>query len=142
MSSELPKEGLGLPGLGLLNQRSLGLSDAQRFAQHGLSGLIDAVTSARQPEVRGLYYNTKTVHLDGYRFIECRFDNCTLVVTTLNFEIERCVIDPSCVIQYGNAVAKVIKLFNSRLPWSYDHFPSAFVPTRGLDGSVTISERT
>ncbi|MGP1677064.1 MAG: hypothetical protein ACTS6J_07890 [Burkholderiales bacterium] len=100
----------------------------------GLAGLL------KRPEVNGLYFNTKTLTLDGYTFIGCRFDNCTLHVTTPNFDLIRCVIDESTTIIYGVAVLRVIQLFNSRYPWAYEHL-KGFVPTRNADGTITISDR-
>lgn len=94
-----------------------------------------------RPEVKGIYYNGKKVVLDGYTFNGCRFDNCTLEVTSLNFDLIGCVIDPSTVISYGNSVLKVIQLFNSRYPWAYKNFAIPFVPIRNADGSITITDR-
>lgn len=94
-----------------------------------------------RPIVTGLYYNRQKVVLDGYTFTGCRFDNCTLEVSTLNFDLIRCVIDPSTVITYGESLLKVIQLFNGRYPWAYEHFPAFFVPIRNDDGSITISGR-
>lgn len=93
----------------------------------------------RRPDVNGLYYNRQTLALDGYRFIGCRFDSCTLIVASPNFDLIRCVIDPSTTIQYGRSVMKIIQLFNSRFDWAYQHFPG-FVPVRNDDGTITIAE--
>src|ERR1043166_4134699 len=66
------------------------------------------------PEVNGLYYRGKILVLDGYRFTNCRFDNCTLQVSTTNFSLVHCVIDDLTTIQYGGDTLKLVKLFNSR----------------------------
>jgi len=88
-------------------------------------------------EVSGLYFNRKTIHLDGYTFINCRFDNCTLQIATTDFELRDCVIDSSTIIEYSNNAVKVIKLFLSRYPWAYSQFPN-FSPQRNSDGAITI----
>lgn len=115
----------------------------------GLMGLLHAPAHGQKmslaslfnrPEVSGLYFSGKTVVLDGYKFIGCRFDNCNLKVSTTNFELIRCVIDASTTITYDTAIAKIIQLFNSRYPWAYQHF-SEFVPTQNEDGSITITDR-
>lgn len=100
-------------------------------AQNGIASIFG------RPEVRGLYYNGKTIVLDGYHFIECRFDNCTLDISSSNFNLTRCIIDTSTSIRYSAEAQKLIKLFNSRYPWAYSHFPG-FVPTLNPDGSITI----
>jgi len=100
----------------------------------GLLGLL------RRPEVNGLYYNGQKIVLDGYRFIGCRFDNCTLEVSSLNFDLIRCVIDPSTVISYGPSVAKIIQLFNGRYDWASRNFAVPFVPVKNDDGTITITD--
>lgn len=92
-----------------------------------------------RPEVKGLYYNGQSIALDGYSFIGCRFDNCNLHISSLNFDLIKCVVDQSTTISYGSSVIKVVKLFHSRHPWALQYFPG-FVPTQNADGSITISE--
>ena len=94
-----------------------------------------------RPQVHSLYYNGKTVHVDGYTFVGCRFDNCILQVSSLNFEIRNCIIDASTSIQYSSKLAKVIQLFLGRYPWSKQHFPPYFLPITNPDGSETIVDR-
>jgi hypothetical protein len=95
-----------------------------------------------RPEVKGLYYNGKAIKLDGYRFVECRFDNCVLEVNSDNFELVGCVIDGSTRIQYSSNLAKVIRLFLGRYQWATaQYFHSFFLPTKNPDGTETISER-
>ena len=93
-----------------------------------------------RPEVNNLYYNGKTVVLDGYKFVGCRFDNCNLQVSSTNFDLIKCVIDSSTVVTYGSAVTRIIRLFNSRYPWAYQNLP-AFVPILNSDGSITITDQ-
>ena len=132
-----PTRGLG--GLGLINAARAGETGSTpssfglRAAQGGLLGLLS------KPEVRNLYYNGKVVVLDGYTFIGCRFDNCKLQVSTTNFDLIDCVIDPSTTIVYGESVTRIIRLFLSRFHWAYEHFNDFFVPKRNANGSMTIS---
>lgn len=94
-----------------------------------------------RPEVRGLYYSGKVLKLDGYRFVECRFDNCILEVNSENFELVQCVLDASTRIQYSTNVTKLIKLFLGRYHWAAQYFPAYFIPTKNPDGSETISDQ-
>lgn len=106
-------------------------------------GLSPSVLGAlwATPEVRGLYYNGKTVTLDGYKFVGCRFDNCVLRVNSTNFELIQCVIDATTRVEYSTSICKLLKLFLGRYHWAQSFFNAAFLPTRNPDGSVTISDR-
>lgn len=108
-------------------------------AQTPRTGLIDFFSAAR-PEARGLYYRGQTIALDGYRFVGCRFDHCNLQVSTTNFELINCIIDPTTAISYSAPNRKIIRLFSSRYPWAPQHFAPGFVPTQNPDGSITISD--
>lgn len=120
-------------------------------AKNGLPGLANALAGTStlppglaafftQPEVRGLYYNGKNIKLDGYKFIECRFDNCVLQANSDNFELIRCVVDPTTKIVYSQKITKIIRLFMSRLDWAATQFNQFFLPKRNPDGSITISD--
>ncbi len=39
--------------------------------------------------VEALFWHEKTIELDGYRFINCRFDNCQLFFKTTNFKLDK-----------------------------------------------------
>jgi hypothetical protein len=91
-----------------------------------------------RPVAKGLYFNGKRIVLDGYEFVECRFDRCTLVAKGANFEIVNCVIDESTVIEYSPEMMKIIRLSNI---WDNGSsgLPSLFRPIKNSDGTVTIS---
>ena len=103
------------------NQNSLGL----------LSSLLV------RPEIKDVWFNAKEVKLDGFLFVGCRFDNCTLILSSTNFEIENCYIDASTKISYAGEIIKPIQLFNSRYDWVYQNAPY-FAPTKNADGTITI----
>lgn len=88
-------------------------------------------------QVRSVYYKGKQVRLDGYRFEDCRFDHCTLLVHSTNFVLDRCIVDADCVIQYGGSLVKVIQLFTSRYDWLAERLPG-LAPTRHADGTISI----
>lgn len=94
-----------------------------------------------RPKVSGLYYSGKQLTLDGYTFVGCRFDGCTLIVNSTNFELIECVIDPATTVIYGTSILKILKLFLGRYDWAYvqDQF-AGFVPIRHANGSITISD--
>ena len=98
------------------------------------SGLL---ASLFYPEINSAWFNGKEVNLDGFRFVGCRFDNCKLIISSTNFELENCFIDQSSQIVYGGDIVKPIRLFNSRYDWVYQHMPF-FAPTKNIDGTITI----
>ena len=93
---------------------------------------------ARRIKIENLWYNKKTVPLDGYHFLHCRFDNCQLSLNTSNFEMTHCLIDASSVVLFGGEIVSVLKLFNRSNPQA-DQFVPGLVPTRYDDGTITIT---
>lgn len=111
-----------------------GILSTDHPLNQGLRTLNDL---ARRPTVQGLYYNGKEVMLDGYTFVGCRFDNCTLSVSSTNIQLINCVIGESTVIQYGPETIKIVQLFNSRINWVYERAPQ-LAPRKNADGTITI----
>ena len=93
---------------------------------------------AKRVKVEDLWFNKKTVPLDGYHFSHCRFDNCQLSLNTSNFEMTRCFIDTSSMVVFGGEIVSVLKLFHRHNPQA-DQFMPGLVPIRHDDGTITIS---
>ena len=131
------RTGGGLIGGGLGIGFGLGLSGTP-----GLYPLNAIAQLAGKVEVKGLYFNNQTVYLDGYRFIGCRFDNCLFKLSSTNFEVLRCVLDPTTRVEYGGGLQKVVQLFTGRLPWVHtgNFFPQGFVSIRHPDGTESIQD--
>ena len=62
---------------GLIESARGAIGDAMSTPPPYSKGLLNFFD---RPEVKGLYYNGQRLVLDGYSFIGCRFDNCTLLV--------------------------------------------------------------
>lgn len=99
-----------------------------------LAGLLALLN---KPEVSGVWYNAKEVKLDGYKFNSCRFDKCTLIVTSTNFELNNCYISEDTTIRFGSEITKPIRLFNHRDQAVYKSLPF-FAPTLNADGTITV----
>lgn len=100
--------------------------------------LTDALSAALSRKlVKDVWFNNRNVILDGYRFANCRFDNCKLTVSSCDFQLDRCIVDPSTAVIYGDDTVRVIRLFNSRNERAYTDMP-AFAPTRHEDGTISI----
>lgn len=104
------------------------------------SGLWGQLKAAGQlQDVTGLWFNGKDFVIDGYRFINCRFDSCNLKVGSMNFEMVDCFIDEATEIALSSDCLKIVKLLNARknkdlravpLPWFY--------PVKNPNGTITI----
>jgi hypothetical protein len=128
-------------GLGLRSDSGLGLGLGLNNMPS--SGPVNALAQlAGKVEVRGLYFNAQTVYLDGYKFVGCRFDNCLLKLSSGNFEMIRCVLDPSTRVEYAAGLQKVVQLFTGRFPWAHtgQYFPQGFVSTKHPDGTESIHD--
>ena len=105
------------------------------------SGLLAGLGALGQlHEVNGLWFNQKKILLDGYRFVGCRFDLCTLHITTTSFELVDCYIDDRTIISYGSDTLKIVKLYNSRNVNAYS-LAGSFAPDRNADGTISIRGR-
>lgn len=101
---------------------------------NALAGLANLWTI---PEITGAWYNGKEVKLDGFKFVNCRFDNCTLTLSSNNIELDHCIIDDDSIILYSGDVLKPLRLWNRNTKWIYDNVPT-FAPTKNDDGTITI----
>jgi hypothetical protein len=88
------------------------------------------------PIIKNSYFRGQPVHLDGYRFEGCRFDNCQIFINTTNFELHHCIVDPSSVVIFGDNLLKIIRLFNRDAQWPH-HF-SHWGPVKNTDGTISI----
>lgn len=83
------------------------------------------------------WFNGEDVHLDGWAFNNCRFDNCRLHVSSTFFSIEKCFMGEGTTIHYGKEVVKIIQLFHMRNDFMKSQFPH-FAPTFHEDGTVSV----
>lgn len=101
---------------------------------NALATLLDLYS---KPEVKNVWFNAKEIKLDGYTFRNCRFDNCKLQITSTNFELDSCFIDPTTTIIFGTEIAKPIRIYNVHNDWVYEKLPF-FAPQKNSDGTISI----
>ncbi|WP_416411571.1 hypothetical protein [Pantoea sp. App145] len=89
------------------------------------------------PEVRGLWYNDKDIHLDGWKYISCRFDNCRFYLTTSHFVIDSCFIDQTNIFYFNGESLKAVQLFNRNSEWMRETFPY-FAAKKNTDGTISV----
>ena len=97
----------------------------------------NALANQFRKDVVGQWFNGTTVALDGYVFINCRFDNCNLTVASTQFKLVNCWVDPNCRIFYQGETVKIIQLFTKDFDLDEGAW-GGFVPKRNADGTITI----
>jgi hypothetical protein len=98
---------------------------------------LPGLTALTTPEVKGLWYKDKEICIDGWRFVSCRFDNCTLTLETTEFAFTNCLIDSSCTIRFRGKILNVLQLFNRDYEWMRTNNP-IFAAVKNPDGTITI----
>lgn len=102
-----------------------------------ISGGGGAFEVAQMPEMKFAYFKDKELTLDGWRLIGCRFENCTLNVSSTYFSIERCFVDDDTIVMWEGDAIKLIQLFNMRNDEVRSASPE-FAATKNRDGSFTL----
>jgi hypothetical protein len=105
------------------------------------AGLLAALAATHgRPQLTGVWYHDTQFSLDGYHFVGCRFDRCTLHVSSGNFELTNCFVAPDTEIIYQSETIAIIRLFTRLLQW--DGTRSPFAPIFNIDGTVTVHARS
>lgn len=112
------------------NQNILGLG-AQAVQQSSLNFLIQSNFSFKK---ENLYFRNKQIDIDGYEFINCRFDNCKFSTEKGTFKFKNCVFDESTLVSYSGAALKILKLYNRRVQIKSANLS----PEINADGTITI----
>ena len=92
--------------------------------------------------VQNIWYNEKTVHLDGYIFDGCRFDRCKLCFVSANFRLINCYIGEGTTINVGGDAVLPIRFFNYFANKEVSKAHPFFAPFQNLDGTITINSPT
>jgi len=67
--------------------------------------------------IENLVFKNQKVTLDGYRFKNCAFVDCTLVVRRGNFRLEECFFQGIWWVEFDGNAGRVVKLC-SIVDWS------------------------
>lgn len=89
-------------------------------------------------KAENLWFVDKDIVLDGYEFIECRFDNCRLHVSNAeNVNLSRCYIGEDTVFYFSGGALAAVRLFHCKSDYFYTNFPY-WVPERDDKGRITL----
>lgn len=95
----------------------------------------DNLNLFQEPKVSNQWFNGQEVHLDGWHFVGCRFDNCIIFVSSPLFTLEKCLIDPSSKIVINPSIVAPVRIFNFRMPNNGHPY---FWPTFHPDGTISV----
>ena|SRR2546425_7814190 len=104
------------------------------------SAIMRALLTGWPYRVEGKWYYNQKVTLDGYQFVKCRFDRCTLETAKGSFTLENCYLW-ECGVVYSAEAWKVARLYVLQSPEAFNeaqkHWPS-MLPVLNKDGTITI----
>ena len=82
-------------------------------------------------------FQNRDMYIDGYRFINCSFHNCRLVILRGTFELHHCLM-ASGTRTFGEEAMKSIQLYAQGHPNL--QYNAAFAPKQNADGTVSIGK--
>jgi hypothetical protein len=110
------------------------MSDLEYTAMKALTDTLARLEAGTL--VEGRWFKGDAIIIDGYQFSRCRFDECRLMYTTLDFKFTECVLESSTII-HGYAGVLAMRAFHS--PWpTLDQFWPQFAPIRHPNGTISI----
>lgn len=109
---------------------------APRETQANMQALFDLIGD-RPPEIQGKWYNNVEVSLDGYKFVSCRFDRCTIKIAEGNFWIEGCVFE-ACAFIWVDKAKRIVQTHNLVVPEAWAKTAGTLGPRINSDGTVTL----
>jgi len=109
--------------------------EPKKQESNGLAKLYE-VLPFTMTDVKGKYYLNKKIKLDGFKFIACRFDNCSFYYDTSNFVFDKCVLS-KCTVFHPDGAIKSIKLFNVANLDLSSQWPD-FCPSINSEGTISI----
>jgi hypothetical protein len=97
--------------------------------------LLNALTTY-YPRVENQWYHNKQINIDGYHFVQCRFDNCTIITSKGTFSFDHCYF-ANCQFQYSNEAFKIVRLYNISATEARSYWPG-LAPIINEDGTLSI----
>lgn len=96
-----------------------------------------ALLSSAPYTVTGQWYYKQSVTLDGYNFVRCRFDNCSVITLKGTFSLDHCYFS-SCMYYVQKEAKAVVQLASLVVPELRQRWP--FVAIRQeADGTFSTT---
>jgi len=100
--------------------------------------LLEALLHAKVTKERQYFLNQQ-INLDGQRFIECRFDGCTLYTETGDIYLKDCVFGSGNIVTFGPTLKKVVQLVSLLDPKNTSPQLFAEVKQKGTVQAISIT---
>jgi hypothetical protein len=105
-------------GLGDILRRSRAMTDAEKavasLSQSPLQSLLNSLSPPplppAPPPIQGRWFKDQTIHVDGFTFERCRFDNCKIVTRFSTFVFRDCFLGPTTTVFFDGPALKAAKL--------------------------------
>jgi hypothetical protein len=98
--------------------------------------VFESLLKKYTPRIESQWYNNQTFSLDGYTFVGCRFDNCTLYIATGMFSLDHCFF-AQCTLWYLDDAYRVIRSYHITEVEGGKKYPS-LAPVWHEDGTLSI----
>lgn len=113
-----------------------GLINSLTPQQNALSALSAFSAGAPFP-ISNQWYNRQNFSLDGYKFVNCHFDNCQLSMSKGTFAIERCKFT-NCSFVFDKEAFNIVQIMNMLIPAEVRKNWPGLVPISHDDGTYTL----
>ena len=98
--------------------------------------------SVHPPVIQDRWFKDVTIHLDGYTYERCRFDNCKLFTKQAAFVFRQCVISSDCGLYVEGPALKIAQLLMHILAVKVRITPlpaeQGLFPRQNPDGTFTL----
>jgi hypothetical protein len=105
-------------------------------AGKGFEAILAQLLRSMPFPVEGKWFYNQEVQLDGYSFVKCRFENCTLKLSRGLFALDHCRLS-GCSVIFSDEALAVARLWNTFLP-NWNQFHPTLRPTVHEDGTVSV----
>jgi len=103
------------------------------------SSLLKMFDITKNKEIKNTYFKNETIFLGGYDFYKCRFDFCTIICNSNNFNLFECTIDQTNKFSYNDEVITVVRFIFAKYPALCQAAP-LLGPYTHPDGAITITK--
>ena len=113
------------------------MAEQQSGGLSGLSSIFADLFRSLPYQIEGQWFFNQQVALDGYTFLRCRFENCTLFASRGLFILDHCLVT-GCRIMFSDEALNVVRLWNLFLRPMSDNFHHSIHPVYHPDGTISV----